>query len=706
MISTMVFRSTIILLFVSVIFCNGMNAQTTFQQRSTNAARLQLTMSNYGTIGRPAVRSNVQGLPSMAYPQKGKEHLFESGLWIGSIVNGQKLVSSGAVDASSGYAPGASGFEFTPTGAPIQERSKLLASPNYSASAVSHQDFVFQMTDANTLVPGTSLPINGHTNPLLARINLEVYNWNYSYTDYFVICNYTITNMSTNRWDSVWMGQWADLVVRDVNVTRDVGTAFYNKGRNGIDTKNMAIYAWLGDHNADDAPYIQSFGAMQFLGMDWKGMFFNPHKPDTFVSRGFPAPQTHYNFWNFNSTSAPYIAPTNDLERYLKLSTTIDSALIMGGSGPTNGPPANWIQLLSAGPIPSVEPGESFTYTLAYVAARNSAYQVAGSYVVASPEALAEMKEHFIRTRSTYLGENTNEDGKYDPALDLNSNGKLDRYILPEPPSSPKVKIIPSDQQVDLYWDKSAAYSIDPITRKQDFEGFRLYRSNPGDDLDRDLTNDYNLVAQWDSVNNTVGYNNGFDAIQLADPIFFEGDTTPYTFHYSMKGLLNGWQYQFILTAFDKGDDALKIPSLESSYSDNEFRVYTGTSPAAITENGNNKIGVYPNPYRTSAAWDGQTSRTHKLYFTNLPRLSEIHIFTSNGDLIATLQHDAATYTGQDAKWFEQFGDAPKTEMSGGEHAWDLLSDYKTTVSSGVYLFTVKDLQTGKTEIGKFAILK
>jgi len=689
-----------------VLFTVPVIGQTSFTQKTTSMGRLKLTMSNFGTIGRPTVRSNVQGDPSMSYPTKGKEHLFESGMWLGAIVNGQKLVSSGAVDASSGYATGASGYEFTPSGAPIIERSKLTSSPNYSSNAISHQDFVFYLTDANTIVPNTSIPINNHTNPLLAKVELQVYNWNYSYADFFVICNYKITNNSTNKWDSVYVGQWADLVVRDVIKTADNGTAFYNKGRNGVDDKYMAIYAWLGDSKADDANFIQSFGAMQFLGIDWQGMFFNPHQPDTFISRGFAKPTLNYNFWNFNSTSPPFITPVNDLERYLKLSSTIDSATLNGPSGPTNGAPNNWIQLISAGPIPSVAPGESFTYTMAYVAAKNSAYQISNNYVVANEAARAELTDHFKRTRSTYLGENVNEDGKYNSALDINGNGKLDQYILPEPPTSPKLKIIPSDNKVEIYWDSSSINSIDPISRKKDFEGFRIYRSNPGDDLDRDLTADNNLIAQWDSTGNSVGYNNGFEAIKLIEPKYFDGDPVAYQFKYTMDNLLNGWQYQFTVTAFDKGDELLNIPSLESSPVENEYRVFAGTTPKSITENNANEIGVYPNPFKISAAWDGTTSRTHKIYFTNLPSVCEINIYTSNGDLVASMKHDAATYKGEGSKWFENYSDASKTIMSGGEHAWDLLSNYKTNVSSGVYLFTVKDLKTGNISTGKFAILK
>jgi hypothetical protein len=688
-----------------LLFNHCLRAQVNFQQRSTDVGRLKMTFSNAGTVGRPQVRSNVQGAPSMAYPVKGKEHLFESGIWIGALVDGQAQVSTSAVDAANGYSTGGNGFEFTPKGAPT-ERSKLTSSPNYSASAVSHQDFVFRFSDEDVVVPGTSIPIAGHVNPLKANVKLETYAWNFSFADFFVICNYEITNNSDKTWDSVWVGQWADLVVRDITVTRDAGTAFYNKGRNSVDYNYNAVFAWLGANNADDANYIQSYGAMQFLGMDWRGMFFNPNKPDTFVSRGFAPPRVTFNFWNFNSVNPPFTTPQNDLERYLKMKTAIDSTLLFGPTGPTNGQPNNWIQLLSAGPLPAVAPGEKFNYVIAYVCARKLTRPVSGNNINTSSESRAELTEHFKRAKATFLGEDVNEEGKYKPELDLNENGMLDRYILPEPPSTPKTRIVARNNGVDIYWDASSIESIDPITRKKDFEGFKLYRSNVGDDLDRNLANDNNLVAQWDSAGNDIGYNNGFSAIKLNNPMRFDDDTTTYWFKYSMNNLLNGWQYQFLLTAFDKGDKVLGVPALESSFTENEFRVFAGSTPDAITKDGSGKVGVYPNPYRTNAAWDGGTSRTRKIYFYNLPARCEINIFTSSGELIASLQHNSQSYKGEGAQWFDNFSDRSRVVMSGGEHAWDLLTTTKNNISSGVYIFTVKDLETGFTDTGKFTVIK
>src|SRR5574343_292774 len=207
-------------LFISLLLTTAaVMGQVSFDQKATDAGRLKLSLSNAGTVGRPAVRSNTQGLPSMAYPQKGNEHLFESGIWIGALVDGQPLVSTSALDASSGYSTGGSGFEFTPL-SPIRERSSITSSSVFSSAAGSHQDFVMYFSDTATIVPGTSTPISGHTQPLRALVKLETYAWNYSFADFFVIANYQITNTSNKRWDSVWVGQWSHLVVRNVNVTR------------------------------------------------------------------------------------------------------------------------------------------------------------------------------------------------------------------------------------------------------------------------------------------------------------------------------------------------------------------------------------------------------------------------------------------------------------------------------------------------------
>jgi hypothetical protein len=547
-------------LSVSIVFlfilCSSATAQVLFDQKYTNVGRLGLAISNVGTLGRPTVRSNTQGIPSMEYPlNSGIEHLFEGGLWIGALVNGQQLVSTSALDAANGYSTGANGFEFTAVG-PITERSSLRNKDNFSTNAISHQDFIVNFTDKNVVVPGVNIPIANHTNPLVADVRLESYSWNYSYADFFVILNYEVTNNSSNQWDSVYLGMWSDMVVRNVNVTQDNGTAFFNKGRGGFERDLSALYVY--QQMGDDVDYTQSYAASQILGVTWRDMYIHPSNAKSLLDSGYAKPVINPNFWYYNSTATPFTTPQNDQERYFKLKNGLDSMNLINGPNKITG---NWIQLISIGPVSNVKPGEKFRFAVAMVCAKQK--DSGDPNNKDTKEARKELTDHLGWAKRTFLGEDLNENGQLDAGEDLNSNNQLDRFILPEPPATPKVKMVPSNNQLDIYWDKSSMESIDPISKKKDFEGFRLYRTNLGDDQGTDLLSKANLIAQWDSAGNTIGFNNGFTAIKLDDPVVIEEDT--FYFHYKLTGLLNGWQYLVILTAFDEGDVELGLDALESS---------------------------------------------------------------------------------------------------------------------------------------------
>ncbi|NDH91238.1 MAG: hypothetical protein EBZ22_10215 [Flavobacteriia bacterium] len=135
-----------------------------------------MTVTNVGTFGN-AFRGYKDGTgnPSGEYPAgSGTEHLFESGIWIGGIDgSGTVRVSTSAYDAPQGYAPGRGGFEFTNSAGGMQEISSLRDNPNFRPEAVSHQDFKSTFTDANLLVPGTSIPISGHTTPMGLEVTME-----------------------------------------------------------------------------------------------------------------------------------------------------------------------------------------------------------------------------------------------------------------------------------------------------------------------------------------------------------------------------------------------------------------------------------------------------------------------------------------------------------------------------------------------------
>lgn len=89
-----------------------------------------------------------------------------------------------------------------------------------------------------------------------------------------------------------------------------------------------------------------------------------------------------------------------------------------------------------------------------------------------------------------------------------------------------------------------------------------------------------------------------------------------------------------------------------------------------------------------------------------MPRRAEIRIYTLAGDIVTTLYHDADTYNGSDIQWFKDYATNKKVQFSGGEHAWDVLSQNKQNISTGLYLYSVKNLDNGEIKVGKFAIIK
>ncbi|MGB0432047.1 MAG: hypothetical protein ACPGLV_16350, partial [Bacteroidia bacterium] len=528
------------LVFVLMVFALSFSAKAQdFEEKTVNIGNVGLNVTNVGTLGRPNVRNTPDGAPSMEYPiNSGIEHLFEGGLWIGAQVDGEIRVSTSAVDAASGYSTGRSGFEFTSLSS-ITERSTLTSSDFFSGAAISHQDMVVKVTDSNVFVPGSGIPIGSHEYPLNAVVTQETYAWNYSFADFFVIVNYEIKNESNERWDSVYFGFWSDMIVRNVNVTQDGGAAFFNKGGAGIlkDETSFYVYQVIGD----DLAYTQSYGAARILGVEWNNEFLHPNNSQRFIDLGYKAPQVEYNFWEYNSTTGLTVFPSNDNAKYAVLKQSMGNAIANYEERLKLA--SNKIQLISIGPIPSIEPGEKANFVVALVCAKQLDDANATATTDTEP-ARKELMEHLEWAHRTYIGEDVNENGLLDEGEDLDDDGKLDKYILPEPPRDPKVKFVPSSNSLDIYWTDNSLESIDPISKKKDFEGFKLYRSNIGDDKNLDLIGASNLIAQWDSAGNAVGFNNGFEEIKLNEPVTI--DSVTYQFHYRLNGLVSGWQYMFI----------------------------------------------------------------------------------------------------------------------------------------------------------------
>jgi hypothetical protein len=712
--------------------------QTSFDENLTTVSNVRLTINNVGTFGNAFRGSyDVLGYPSAEFPaNSGIEHLFEAGIWVGALIDGASVaVSTAAYDQTSGYSPGRAGYELTaPLGSSFLERSSLLDNPNFSANAVSHQDFVADFTDANVLVPGTQIQISGHDNPMGLDIHFEAYNWNYAFSDFMVICNYTITNNGTSDLEELYIGMWANEVVRNTNITPagQGGSAFYDKGGNGfIDSLGLA-YCFDAQ---GDLGNTESYIGHKFLGAEDQYGFHHPSLDTAF--------KINYQAWQFNSVGQPvFFFPNSELQRYEKMrdgfnqwpcwsetgsadprcgqfqSLTIQETIEQAG---------NRSDLVSVGPFPTLAPGETISFAYAWIFAKKN--EDGKPNAENNPVQQANLIENAQWAQTAYNGEDVNFNGVLDEGEDRDGDGLITRFILPTPPSIPATKVVSRDKGIDVYWTDKAERSVDPITQEKDFEGYRLFLTKLGFDVTQsaDLVRDLKPIASYDLPDNGIFYDTDLGDIRLEEAIQFEGDSHTYTYKYSIDGLVNGWQYALALTAFDRGDESNNLESLESSILSNAFRVFPGTdvnerfdpyasslSPLKASINPELRDSLerfkpfaYPNPYYAGASWEGRSSfeEDRKITFANLPKRCVIRIFTMSGDLVKTIAHDEG-YNGADIRWFNTYSDPSRTVFSGGEHSWDLLSDNAQIIARGSYLFSVEDLDSGEIWKEKFVIIK
>jgi hypothetical protein len=383
--------------------------------------------------------------------------------------------------------------------------------------------------------------------------------------------------------------------------------------------------------------------------------------------------------------------------------------------------PQNSTYALSTGPFSNLPPDSSIEVVFSVVCAKKDGNEAANKDL---PEQRASLYGNAKWSQQAYNGEDVNGNNVLDPGEDIarrdsvsptefglryTPDSIITRYLLPTPPRRPKVRLEVGNQSVTLYWDKSSAEeSVDPISGKKDFEGYKVYRSNAtADFLDHEnYLLDLTVAGDFDRADDSIGYNTGFSKILLDSAATFPGDTVQYWYRWPPVGVssqhLNGFQYLYAVTSYDEGDPVNNVPVLESTRQ--MHRVIPGTPS---TSDASVPVGVYPNPYYVNAYWDGARERLRKIYFYNLPQHATLTIFTLAGDIVTELEHDGALSHGDNIEWFKQYGDrGTQPQFTGGEHAWDLITRYDQAIATGLYLFTVKDNDTGTIKRGKFMIVK
>ncbi|NIT56784.1 MAG: hypothetical protein GWN00_11290, partial [Aliifodinibius sp.] len=252
-------------------------------------------------------------------------------------------------------------------------------------------------------------------------------------------------------------------------------------------------------------------------------------------------------------------------------------------------------------------------------------------------------------------------------------------YKLPASPPAPPVRINIKSNQATINW-RPRPGDVNPETYQdpnrgdgdpEPFEGYRVYKST------QSPSGPWTLLAQYDRSDDQFGPNTGL------------------AYEFTDTGLLDYFEYFYTVTAFSKPDTTINFPPLESGRNLVSQRIVPGPEPQEDI----GEVAVVPNPYRGDIAyqnfdppWEkpGQTrnfwlEQDRRILFINLPQRCEIKVYTLAGDLVTTIQHNDPVQ---------------------GYEGWNLTSSIGQAISSGIYLFSVKDTQTGETQVGKFVIIK
>lgn len=611
--------------------------------RITTVNRLGLTISNYGFFGNNFTSRS----PSFEFPLgSALEHMSRGGLWVGATAIGDTGlflgVSSAIVDNVQGSSAQAE-TEFTPAGTGIAVSSRILNSRYYSPDAVSDEDLVCSYSDQPARPPSGN-QAERHT-PISILVEQRVLGFSLPAADAIQFVRFIIRNQGPPL-RGMAVGLYAQLVSGNKG-------AYPTWPPSGASGPGSWYYQTYVDYDSTRRLYREHFcsspplpeGCNVHLVPPWAGVKLLSVTPGPVDDR-----RVGFHWW-------PFIVGDNtrdeDRERYALLTDgrRMDTRPCVPGQS------CSPIGLVSVGPLPDVLPGDSVVVDFAFVA--------------------GEDEESFMRNADFAQF-----------AADIG-------YDLPAPPPSPRLLVEAAANAVDLYWDDSPEQARDPTSPapdQKDFEGYRLYLG-----LDRQSPN---RVAQFDLVD-SVGFNTGLDAVRLATPRVVDGVT--YRYRYRVGSLKDGFSYYGGVTSYDIGDD--RVASLESGLSQNKFQVV----PMPRAEE-RSQVVVFPNPYRVEARWDqGAPVRDHYLWFAGLPERAVLSVFTLSGDRVFQTRFDGAAYRGQSARGLydpRQDLDTPPPVLPGSSFAWNLITDQGQAIATGLYLYAVEDLDSGRVQRGKFLVVK
>ena len=737
------------------------------------AGKFIMRVSNAGILGNPFPDLSTD--PSFEYPQgSGQEMMLSASLWVGAVdALGEARVSGAPLlefrptlsdadtvhEAWHGCFGGLRGEDDDGDGRIDEE---LLNGRDDDGDGEVDEDF--RMVGQQMLAcdytddqpEAKNVYANGELHrPLGLSVHQEAYAWSYPGFDGIAGLQFTITNHGTSALREVYLGLYADLDVtarsdraghtNDV-VTRLGFTRSFFKDTSFIivegDSIKQACFDRIGRTLAvvterpgsptPDLPVVTVLPLEHTrdpLGYFVPAVARAPAR-DAFRVSVFASDRTP-------TTGAP---PRLDADRYAALT----------GAWPQSpdGYVGDQSLLVSCGPFPRLEPGQSVDFALALVTApKLESLQVAlgnaaalyrgielnllpdnqgpkkqwwitgdtglnghevclepppGVEFTADPDCALKFGEPpGIRTHLYRSGECYWTDADCDACTGLNGRETVlrwqDPYVVPP---SPTQRVTVGDRSVRIEWDNLpeilvAAGKAGPKGGK--FLGYRVYR------LD-DWRNRTSILPPRENWAALATY--GADTRDSKQLIASITDTTleydRYWYgqkHYPVGHYVvtdheakNGFDYLYLVTTVV--ERSIEVYPGHSRVDHFESPLVASFDQRVVprVESHKDALGIWvvPNPFRGTAGWDRPPINGDRLSrhidFMGLPRARcVIRIWTLAGDHVATLEHDG-------------------TDGSGGEAAWDLISRKGQDVASGIYIYTVESSLGNAT--GRFVVIR
>ena len=202
-----------------------------------------------------------------------------------------------------------------------------------------------------------------------------------------------------------------------------------------------------------------------------------------------------------------------------------------------------------------IEPYEYDNYQKPYSYGPDITWVIAGGPMDVAPG------EQVIFTFADFVGINE---------TDLTRNAKLFQSLYdnncatPKPPDQPVVQAAVDESKVVLMWDDRSEFSLDPVTGKNAFQGYRVYRSTDRGntwgtvitDVNGDPTDFFKPLAIYDYDDNVSG------AHAMTDPrIYYNlGSNTGLKYSFVDNNIINGYEYWYAVSAYDGVDDWAGAP--------------------------------------------------------------------------------------------------------------------------------------------------